>query len=135
MREHVATIEKSMVQITALAEEGPEHANQIVRWVTNKETHADELSKIVTYYFMTQRIKVPEDMTDKAAVAKYQGDLALLHQMLVYSMKAKQTTDLANTKKLLELIGKFEESYLGKKGASVEPQRVPYTQRLATLRG
>ena len=135
MREHVATIEKSMGQITALAEEGPEHANQIVRWVASKETHADELSKIVTYYFMTQRIKAPEDMTDKAAVTKYQSELALLHQMLVYSMKAKQTTDVANTKKLLELIGKFEESYLGKKGASVEPQRVPYTQRLATLRG
>jgi nickel superoxide dismutase len=135
MREHVATIEKAMGQITALSEEASENANQIVRWVDGKETHADELSEIVTYYFMTQRIKVPEDMTDKAAVTKYQGDLALLHQILVYSMKAKQTTDVANTKKLLELIGKFEESYLGKKGASVEAERLPYTQRLATLRG
>jgi len=135
MREHVATIEKAMGQITALAAEGPENSNQIVRWVGAKETHTDELSEIVTYYFMTQRIKVPADMTDKAAVTKYQGDLALLHQILVYSMKSKQTTDVANTKKLLELIGKFEESYLGNKGASVEPKRLPYTQRLKTLRG
>ena len=101
----------------------------------SKETHADELSHIVTYYFMTQRIKVPADMKDKAAVAKYQGDLALLHQMLVYSMKAKQTTDTANTKKLLELIGQFEESYFDKKGASLERKRMPLTQRFATLKG
>ena len=138
MREHVATIAKSIImmdQITKLAEEGPQHANQIVRWVASKDTHADELSEIVTYYFMTQRIKVPADMGDKAAVAKYQGDLALLHQILVYSMKSKQTTDPANTKMLLELIEKFEVSYLGKKGASVELKRLPFTQRLATLKG
>ncbi|MGI9241155.1 MAG: superoxide dismutase [Ni] [Verrucomicrobiales bacterium] len=135
MREHVTTIEKAMGQIATLAEEGAQNANQVVRWVGAKETHADALSEIVTYYFMTQRIKVPADMTDKAAVTKYQGDLALLHQILVYSLKAKQTTDVANTKKLSELIGAFEESYLGKKGASVEIERLPYTQRLATLRG
>ena len=29
----------------------------MVRWVVNKEVHADELSDIVTYYFMAQRIK------------------------------------------------------------------------------
>lgn len=135
LREHVATIEKSMLQIEETAKAGAAQVNQMVRWVANKETHADELSHIVTYYFMAQRIKVPADMTDKAAVAKYQGDLALLHQMLVYAMKSKQTTDTANTKMLLELIGKFEESYLGKKGASVGLEKLPYTMRLATLRG
>ena len=135
LAEHMTTIEKSMKQIAELSEDGAHNANQIVRWVASKDTHADELSEIVTYYFMTQRIKVPADMGDKAAVAKYQGDLALLHQILVYSMKSKQTTDPANTKMLLELIEKFEVSYLGKKGASVELKRLPFTQRLATLKG
>jgi nickel superoxide dismutase len=135
MREHVATVEKSMGLIVSLTAEEPKNSNQIVRWVSSKETHADALAEIVTYYFMTQRIKAPADLKDRAAVAKYQGDLALLHQLLVYSMKAKQTTDTANTKKLLELIGKFEESYLGKNGASVELKRLPYIRRLATLRG
>jgi len=135
MREHVATVEKSMAQIEELAKAGPAQMNQVVRWVANKETHADELSQIVTYYFMTQRIKVPADLGDKAAVTKYQGDLALLHQILVYSMKAKQTTDTANTKQLLELIGKFEESYLGKKAASLDLEKQPFSKRLATLKG
>ena len=131
MREHVTTIEKSMTQIAA----GKAEMNQMVRWVNNKEQHADELSEIVTYYFMTQRIKAPKDFNDEAATKKYVSELALLHQMLVFSMKAKQTADTANTKKLSELIDKFEASYMGKKGASAELKRVPYSKRLTTFKG
>jgi len=129
MKEHVTTIEKSMKQITEL---GGTNQNQSVRWVANKETHADELSEIVTYYFMTQRIKLPKVEKE---MAKYNKEMMLLHQILVYSMKAKQSVDLANTKKLSELIDQFEESYLGKKGASLDVERVPYSKRLKTLRG
>ena len=135
MREHVKTIEKSMVQIDATAGEGKTGVNQAVRWVANKETHANELAEIVTYYFMAQRVKAPADFSNEAATKKYVGEIALLHQMLVFSMKAKQTTDLANTKKLRELIGKFEASYMGKKGASVELKKLPYSKRLTTLKG
>ena len=136
MREHVATIKKSMDSINGLAKGASGgNSNQVIRWVANKETHADELSEIVTYYFLTQRIKVPANFGDEAAVKKYLADMALLHQILVYSMKAKQTTDTANTAKLLELIAKFEVSYMGKKGASVDQKKLPYTKRLATLRG
>ena len=134
MREHVATIEKSMVQIVATAGQGKTGVNQAVRWVANKETHADELAEIVTKYFMAQRVKVPADFSNEAATKKYVGEIALLHQIIVFSMKAKQTTDVANTKKLRELIGKFEESYLGKKGASTDSKKQPYLKRLATLR-
>ena len=51
--------------------------NQLVRWVDNKEIHADELSEIVTYYFMTQRIKPPAADADDAAKAKYQKEIGL----------------------------------------------------------
>ena len=100
MEEHVATIEKSMKQIEAATNQ-----NQTVRWVMNKEKHADELSEIVTYYFMAQRIK--------PGCEDYAVKLSQLHEMLVYSMKAKQTTDLANVEKLKELIHHFEHSYMG----------------------
>jgi nickel superoxide dismutase len=100
MEEHVATIEKSMNEINAKPE-----TNQAVRWVMNKEKHADELSEIVTYYFMAQRIK--------PGCNDYALKLSQLHEMLVYSMKAKQTTDLANVEKLKELIHSFEHSYMG----------------------
>jgi len=110
--EHVTTIEKSMNQIQELSAAETPNYNQIVRWVTNKESHADELSEIVTFYFLAQRIK-PADPHDRAAQAKYLREVTLLHHMLVYAMKAKQTTDVENCAKLRELIGKFKASYLG----------------------
>ncbi len=114
LREHVTTIEKSMNMVTELGKASPADWNQIVRWVENKETHADALSEIVTYYFMTQRIKPPAADADDAAKAKYQEEIGLLHKMLVHAMKAKQTTDTAHTQALGKLIDAFEASYLGK---------------------
>ncbi len=100
MEEHVTTIEKAMKQIAA-----NENQNQTVRWIMNKEKHADELTDIVTYYFMAQRIKPDMD--------HYDDNLKTLHQIMIYSMKSKQTTDLANVEKLKGLIHRFEHSYLG----------------------
>ena len=57
LREHVKTIEKSMAQIKGLSAEA--NKNQLIRWVDNKEAHANEIQHIVTQYFMTQRIKPP----------------------------------------------------------------------------
>jgi len=101
MEEHVATIEKSIKQIQA-----SENQNQTTRWIMNKEKHADELTDIVTYYFMAQRIKPDSE--------QYAEKLQTLHQIMIYSMKAKQTTDLANVEKLNELIHAFEHLYFGK---------------------
>ena len=102
MEEHVTTIEKAMTEIVAA-----KNQNQTVRWVMNKDKHADELSEIVTYYFMAQRIKPGSE--------GYAVKLGQLHEMLVYSMKAKQTTDLVNVEKLKALIHDFAHSYLGEK--------------------
>ncbi len=105
--EHITTIEKSMKQIVVLEEADHHNANQLVRWVVNKDRHADELQKIVAQYFMTQRIKL--DAVD------YAKKLSVLHQMLVYGMKCKQTTDLANAEKLRSLVSEFESLYFGHK--------------------
>jgi nickel superoxide dismutase len=112
LEEHVATIEKSMKQIQTLSEEQQPNWNQIVRWVNNKETHADEFTEIVTFYFMAQRVK-PADPKDQAAHAKYVREIALLHQMVFYAMKTKQTTDLEHCARLRALIKHFRASYLG----------------------
>ena len=111
--EHITTIEKSMKQVTLLSETKPLNMNQIVRWVQNKETHADELSQIVTYYFMAQRLKPVSD-TESRAYREYVHKLTLLHEMLVFSMKAKQTTDLAHVAKLRTLLTKFHAVYFEK---------------------
>ena len=111
--EHIITIEKSMKQITELSGQDKPDMNQIVRWVQNKDEHADELSHIVTYYFMAQRVK-PAEKTDADAYSEYVKKLTLLHKMLVYSMKSKQTTDLAHVEKLRSLLTEFHLAYSGK---------------------
>lgn len=112
MAEHVATIEKSMKLVVQLQSAEKLDGNQLVRWVGNKDLHADKLSEIVTFYFMAQRLKpVPE--TDTKAHAEYLKKLELLHQILVETMKSKQTTDLAHVAKLRELIEQFRVLYLG----------------------
>lgn len=110
LKEHVTTIEKSMNQILELQKTETINYNQLVRWINNKDNHANQLQHIVTQYFMTQRIKLV-DGSDKEALAKYQQELGLLHEMLVYAMKAKQTTDQQNCTKLKELINSFYNSY------------------------
>lgn len=108
--ENVATIEKSMKQINHLSGDPQRNMNQIVRWVQNKEKHADDNAHIITYYFMAQRIK-PVDKTEAKAYEKYVRKLTLLHEMLVYNMKAKQTTDLANVEKIRALLAEFQAAY------------------------
>lgn len=113
--EHITTIEKSMKLITELSGQDKPNMNQIVRWVQNKEDHADEISHIVSYYFMAQRVKLPAK-GDTKAHNEYVKKLTLLHQMLVYTMKAKQTTDLANVEQLKSSLNEFHKVYFGESG-------------------
>jgi len=115
INEHITTIEKSMKLIAELSEQDKPNMNQIVRWVRNKEQHADEMSHIISYYFMAQRVKLPPE-DDVKAYNEYVKKLTLLHRMLVYTMRTKQTTDLSNVEKLRSLLGKFQEEYFGKAG-------------------
>lgn len=108
--EHITTMEKAMKQVTELSKATPVNYNQIVRWVTNKEKHAEQLSDIVTYYFMTQRLK-PVQESDKGNYSAYNTKLQLLHHLLFYTMKAKQSTDLKHIETLRELLKKFEKAY------------------------
>jgi nickel superoxide dismutase len=103
--EHATTIEKSMRQIAKIKNSNPVDYNQLVRWVTNKEAHADKVQHIVTQYFLTQRIKPGQkDYADK---------LAVLHQLLIDAMKCKQTTDPAHVQSLRTHLRAFEKMYFG----------------------
>ena len=104
--EHINTIEKSMKKIEKLQSNGKINYNQLVRWVMNKENHAEALQEIVTQYFMTQRMK--------PAAKDYEKKLSLLHKMLIFSMKCKQTTDFAHVKTLRSLLQEFQDLYFGK---------------------
>lgn len=113
--EDVTTIERSMNQIIELEKNPSRNLNQIVRWVNNKDEHADKLAEIVSYYFLAQRIK-PTDETNEEAYQACAHKLALLHQILVHAMKAKQTTDLAHVEALRTLLDEFRKAYFGPEG-------------------
>ena len=106
LREHITTIEKSMNQVILLEKDANRKANQLTRWVMNKEQHADELQEIVSQYFMTQRLT--PDAKD------YASKLQFLHEMLLAGMKSKQTTDLGQVKRLRDLVDLFEKAYFVK---------------------
>ena len=112
MKEDIATIEKSMKQIVELSKQASQNQNQIVRWVQNKEHHADKIRDVATQYFMAQRVK-PVSSKGSAEQDAYAHKLKLLHEMIVTSMKCKQTTDLANVENLKQLLNAFSKVYLG----------------------
>lgn len=82
--------------------------NQGVRWVNNKESHAQSIQDVVAKYFLAQRVKTDEAEKNKEA---YTQKLTLLHQITVYAMKCKQTTDAANADKLSKAIADFKALY------------------------
>jgi len=114
IEEHIGTVEKSMQQIVALGKEQPVNFNQLVRWVNNKEQHAQEIQDIVTAYFMAQRVKPKAENDDGRAL--YVSQLTLLHHLQIHAMKAKQSTDLAEVETLRSLVLEFRKAYFGEQG-------------------
>ena len=120
LREHFTTIEKSMKTVTELSQaKGQKNFNQIVRWVNNKELHANKVQEIVYQYFMNQRIKPTKEGED--GYEEYVEQLTLLHHMLVSAMKCKQTTDLQHVNDLQEALDAFDKAYFQ------DPEHDPHT--------
>jgi len=111
LQEHIATIEKSMREISRLSKAKKPNTNQLVRWVTNKDTHAVKFQEIVSQYFLHQRIK-PVDASSGKKYEKYILQLTLAHKMLIVAMKSKTTTDLAVVAELKSLLAEFKTNYL-----------------------
>jgi nickel superoxide dismutase len=109
LEEHITTIEKSMKLITELSADPGKNANQLARWVVNKENHADEMASIVTEYFLQQRLKLDDP--------QWAAKVKPCHEILFYSMKAKQTTDQANVEKLRAAVAGLKKVYFTKKQA------------------
>lgn len=117
MKEDVTTIEKGMTQINELEKNPSGNMNQIVRWVNNKEEHADRIKAVLADYFLSQRVKAPAE-GDLAAKDAYVKQLVYIHEITVLAMKAKQTTDLAVVGELRAVIADYEAFYEGLYGHS-----------------
>ncbi len=106
LKEDYSTIAKAIAQIVELSETHNANAhNQLVRWVTTKETHATNIQHTIAQYFMTQKIKA----NDKHYVDK----LTAAHGVMVAAMKCKQSADPATAVALQAAITKFEVAYVG----------------------
>ncbi|MEM1212263.1 MAG: superoxide dismutase [Ni] [Planctomycetota bacterium] len=109
MLEDAETIKKSMTLINELSgKSDPQSVQQLIRWVNNKEKHAKALQYDAMYYFLAQRVKFPKDESEQAA---YEAKVLALHEIIVYAMKCKQTTDTEAVVTLVDAIQKFRGLY------------------------
>ena len=98
MLENAATVRKAVKMMVELAgKSDAQSQNQMVRWVVNKEDHAQKIISTISDYFMTQRIK-PDQKDYSARLIKH-------HSVIVAAMKAKQNADLKYAKILEDSIG------------------------------
>ena len=110
IKEDFQTIDKSISKINDLSKSSdPLNLNQINRWIITKENHASNIQKVVSEYFLTQRIKVEDNN-------KYLNQLTDLHKVLVIAMKCKQTVNRQHVSDGIELINKFCKSYFDDHG-------------------
>ena len=97
------TIGKAVEQIKELGEDPGPNAHQLVRWINNKESHAQDPQEKVLNYFLAQRLKEDDP--------EYVEKLKLCHAVIVTAMKCKQSTDAANVDKLHDLLHAFEKAF------------------------
>jgi len=104
MLEDQTTIAKAIAQINDLADKKDgKSANQLARWVSTKEDHANKIQKIIAEYFLTQRIKSSSD--------DYADLLKGAHGVMVAAMKCKQGTDPKSADALKTAIETFQSVY------------------------
>ena len=114
IQEDFSTIQKAMNKIKELSEQQDATSmNQMTRWILTKEEHASKIQKVISDYFLTQRIKVK---TEGPEYDLYVKQTIYLHQILVSAMKCKQTVDSKNVDYGLDLIETFIDLYFDAHG-------------------
>ncbi len=97
MLEDAATVAKALASMAELAgKSDAQSQNQVVRWVMNKEKHAQNIIATIGDYFLTQRVK--PDQKD------YVERLKRHHAVILAAMKVKQTADAQSAKSLTAAI-------------------------------
>lgn len=109
IKEHIQTIEKSINSINELSKKSEKDYNQLVRWIDNKEAHAQYIQDIASEYFLAQRIEPAATGTKE--YAGYIARLVPMHELIVYAMRAKQGADPAVVAQLASSVSDFEKAY------------------------
>lgn len=83
MLEDVETVKKAVTMLGELVNNNDvQSKQQFVRWVNNKEIHAQKIISTISDYFLTQRVKASQE--------DYVERLKMHHAVIVDAMKAKQ---------------------------------------------
>jgi nickel superoxide dismutase len=104
LEEHVDTIKRS---IEGLKDSTSSH--DTVRWVINKESHAQKIQDQIAEYFFAQRIKAAAK--DSANFESYQTSLELAHKIIVAAMKAKQSDEMKKAEALEAAVKAYRKHY------------------------
>ena len=104
MLEDAATVHKAVKALTSLeGKTDTQSLNQSVRWVQNKELHAQRIIETISNYFLTQRVKPGQD--------DYDTRLARHHAVILAAMKAKQNSSVDAAQVLRESIQALQAYY------------------------
>jgi nickel superoxide dismutase len=104
MLEDATTVEKAANSMAELAKKtDAQSKNQMVRWVMNKEKHAENVISTISNYYLTQRVKPEQE--------DYAERLAKHHAVIVAAMKAKQNADVSYAKALRTAIQGLAKYY------------------------
>ena len=116
IQEDIKTIQKSINKIQELGdyEKSIQNQNQLVRWVNNKESHAQLIQDVISEYFLAQRIK-PTSSNDKN-YDKYVMLTTSCQKIIFYAMKCKQNVDVQYVDNLSAELESFVDVFLDKHG-------------------
>ena len=105
MLEDATTVAKATKLINELAgKTDAQSQNQMVRWVSNKEKHAQNIISTISDYFLTQRVKsTQKDYTER---------LIKHHAVIVAAMKAKQHANALSAENLHKSIHALSVYYV-----------------------
>ena len=113
IKEDFNTIKKAMFNIKELSKkDNPLSLNQATRWISTKEEHATQIQNRISDYFLVQRIKAKKGKEFDL----YAKQTTVLHQIMVLSMKCKQTLDTKNVSEGLKLVDAFVDLYFDEHG-------------------
>jgi nickel superoxide dismutase len=86
MLEDASTAAKACRQLAALSQKkDAQSLNQSVRWINEKEAHAQKIITTISDYFLAQRVKVSQE--------DYTARLIKHHTVMTAAMKVKQNSD------------------------------------------
>jgi nickel superoxide dismutase len=101
--QYAETMYKAVSEINSSKFQTAKERNQFVRWVLEKEKESDEAAKIMTVYFLQQKIKPgEEDTTEKTLLAQ---------KLLFLMVQIKQNTDIKLVYEFMDEWEKFKHMF------------------------